>query len=75
MVENLERPPLLSIVCVGKHGSRWIFKIPSSTNIMILSRKMCWRSLPIQRAKMAASAGGVLPFWVREPFANTMLHS
>lgn len=75
MVENLERLPLLSLVCVGKQCTRWIFKIPSSTNIMILSRKMCWSSLPTQRAKMAASAGGVLPFWVREPFANTTLHS
>lgn len=60
MVENLQSLPLLSIVCVGKHCTRWIFKIPSSTNILILSRKTCWSSLPIQKAKMAASAPGVL---------------
>lgn len=42
MVENLQSLPLLSIVCVGKHCTRWIFKIPSSTNILILSRKTCW---------------------------------
>lgn len=60
MVENLESLPLLSIVCVGKYWTRSIFKIHSNTNIRILSTKMCWNSLPMQRAKMMASAGGVL---------------
>lgn len=43
MVENLKSLPLLSIFCVGKHWTRWIFKIFfPNTNILILSRKMYW---------------------------------
>lgn len=47
------------MVCVGQHWTRRIFKIPPRNNILILSRKLCWHSLPVQRAEMVTLAGGV----------------